>query len=324
MTVSSAPRQAGASSSTGGVRNLVGIAGEPIERLKSIIRTAGRIEPSDELHGRTVATVFFEDSTRTKTSFVLAARNLGATVVDLSTGASSVNKGETIIDTAGTLAAMGIDAVIVRAKQAGVPGLIARHLPGMAVINAGDGRHEHPTQALGDALTIAEAFDRHDLDLHGLRVAIVGDINASRVARSNLALLRALGAQVVCAGPPTLVSASLRSLGTEVVWSMDEALDGVDVVMMLRIQFERYAAGRGAISSAREYREIFGLTDERSKKLGERVVVMHPGPTNRGLEIDPAAADGLVPGGARSLIRTQVANGVRTRMAVLLDCLTQA
>lgn len=327
MSVRSAPgvTTSGASvSACSGVRNLIGIAGEPIDRLKGIIRLASRIEPHDALRGRTIATVFFEDSTRTKTSFVLSARNLGATVVDLSTGASSVNKGETIVDTAGTLAAMGIDAVIVRSRQAGVPGLIARHIPGLAVINAGDGRHEHPTQALGDALTIAEAFDRDSLDFRGLRVAIVGDINASRVARSNLALLQSLGASVVCAGPPTLVSASLRSLGVDVEWSMDRAIDGADVVMMLRIQFERYASGRGAISSAREYRAMFGMTDERSRTLGPGVVIMHPGPTNRGLEIDPAAADGLVPGGARSLIRTQVANGVRTRMAVLLDCLNPA
>lgn len=325
MKVSSAPRQARPGSSSpagGGVRSLIGIAGEPVERLRSIVRLASRATPDDRLHGRVVATVFFEDSTRTKTSFVLAARNLGATVVDLSTGASSVNKGETVIDTAGTLAAMGIDAVIVRARQAGVPALIARHLPGLAVINAGDGRHEHPTQALGDALTIAEAFNRDDLSLAGLRVAIVGDVNASRVARSNIALLGALGATVVCAGPPTLVSQSLRSLGADVTWSMDEAMTGVDVVMMLRIQFERYASGRGAIASAREYRDLFGMTDQRSRTLGPGVVVMHPGPTNRGIEIDPAAADGLVPGGARSLIRTQVANGVRTRMAVLADCLS--
>ncbi|KAA0217279.1 MAG: aspartate carbamoyltransferase catalytic subunit [Leptolyngbya sp. PLA3] len=325
MTVGAAPHPARTSASGppgGTARNLIGIASEPIERMRGIVREARRIEPSQVLQGRLVASVFFEDSTRTKTSFVLAARNLSATTIDLSTGSSSVNKGETVIDTAGTLSAMGVDAVIVRAKQSGVPGLIARHLPGMSVINAGDGRHEHPTQALGDALTIAEAFDRQDLDFSGLRVAIVGDINASRVARSNMALLRGLGASVVCAGPPTLVSGSLRSLGVDVVWSMDQAMDGANVVMMLRIQFERYAAGRGAISSPREYRQMFGLTDERSRRLGSDVVVMHPGPTNRGLEIDPAAADGLVPGGARSLIRTQVANGVRTRMAVLRDCLT--
>ncbi|RMH13819.1 MAG: aspartate carbamoyltransferase catalytic subunit [Planctomycetota bacterium] len=310
------------SASTGRrVRHLMAISGESIERLRGIVRLASRIEPGDVLSGKTVATVFFEDSTRTKTTFVLAAQNLGARTVDLSTGASSVNKGETMIDTAATLAAMGVDAIVVRARQAGVPGLLARHVPSLAVINAGDGRHAHPTQALGDALTIAQAFDRDDVDLSGLRIAIVGDINASRVARSNIALLTGLGASVVCCGPTTLVSPSLRSLGVDVTHSMDEALDGVNIVMMLRIQFERYASGRGAISSEREYREMFGMTEERSRQLGPGVVVMHPGPTNRGLEIDPAAADGLVPGGARSLIRTQVTNGVRTRMAVLLDCL---
>ncbi len=311
-----------------GGRSLLGIRGESLAWLRGILERAldlpmlqtGEMPvppgAGSVLTGRTIATLFFEDSTRTRTSFTLAGRRLGAEVVDLSTGSSSLSKGETVVDTARTLAAMGVDAMVVRSSLAGTPGVIARSVPGVAVINAGDGRHEHPTQALGDALTIAEALGRESFDFSGLRVAIVGDVGASRVARSNVALLTGLGASVVCAGPPGLVPRTLEGLGCEVCWSMDEALDGVDVVMMLRIQFERQASGRGAIASARAYRGGYGLTADRAGGLGDSVVVMHPGPVNRGVEIDAAVADG-----ERSLILRQVGNGVRVRMAVLEACL---
>lgn len=300
----------------GARRSLLGIRGEPVARMRALLESAATIEPGTQLAGRMIATVFFEDSTRTMTSFTLAGRGLGAVVVDLSTGSSSVKKGETVIDTVETLASMGAEALVVRAPHAGTPELIAKAVRRVSVVNAGDGRHEHPTQALGDALTIAEALGTRAFDFRGLRVAIVGDIAASRVARSNVALLSALGAEVVCAGPPALAPRSLEGLGCRVSWSIEEALDGADVVMMLRIQFERSANGVRAIASPRAYRSAYGLTAERAAGLPDGVVVMHPGPTNRGLEIDPEVADG-----PRSLIRTQVANGVRVRMAVLVDCL---
>ncbi len=298
-------------------RSVLGIAGEPIERWRSILKHASQITASTDLVGRLVATAFFEDSTRTRTSFTIAAGRLGATVVDFSVGSSPANKGETIVDTARTLAAMGVEALVVRTALAGLPGVIAQELPELVVINAGDGRHEHPTQALGDALTIAEATDCPSFDLSIRRVAIIGDVGASRVARSNVALLTGLGASVVCAGPPTLVPRTLEGLGCEVCWSMDDAIDGADIVMMLRIQFERQTAGQRAIASRRAYRSAFGMTEERAHRLEEHVLIMHPGPTNRGLEIDPSVADG-----PRSLIKQQVTNGVRARMAVLAACLS--
>ena len=297
-------------------RSLLGIRGEPIERMRALLDSARHIQPGQQLAGRMIATVFFEDSTRTMTSFTLAGRGLGAVVVDLSTGSSSVKKGETVIDTVETLAAMGAEALVVRAPHAGTPELIARSVTSVSVINAGDGRHEHPTQALGDALTIAEALGRESFDFRGLRIAIVGDVGSSRVARSNVAMLTALGAEVVCAGPPALVPRSLEGLGCAVSWSMDQAVDGADVIMMLRIQFERATTGVRAIASPRAYRAAFGMTVARAHSLRDGVVVMHPGPTNRGLEIDPEVADG-----ERSLIRTQVANGIRVRMAVLVECM---
>jgi aspartate carbamoyltransferase catalytic subunit len=305
-----------AASGGGTRRSLLGIRGQPIGRMRALLESAATIEPGNQLAGRMIATVFFEDSTRTMTSFTLAGRGLGAVVVDLSTGSSSVKKGETVIDTVETLASMGAEALVVRAPHAGTPELIARAVRRVCVINAGDGRHEHPTQALGDALTIAEALGRDNFDFRGLRVAIVGDVGSSRVARSNIAMLTGLGARVVCAGPPALVPRSLESLGCAVSWSMDDALAGAHLVMMLRIQFERSANGTRAIASPRAYRAASGMTDARAAALPEHVLVMHPGPTNRGLEIDPGVADG-----PRSLIRTQVANGVRARMAVLVDCL---
>jgi aspartate carbamoyltransferase catalytic subunit len=275
----------------------------------------------DVLTGRTVATMFFEDSTRTRTSFVLAARRLGAETIDFSSGTSSVNKGETLIDTALTVGAMGVSAMIVRTRQGGGPAAIASAV-GCPVVNAGDGRHEHPTQGLLDTYTVAAAHGRLEgFDLSGLRVAIVGDVASSRVARSAIAALTRLGARVVCIGSPALAPHSLRSLGCEVGHDLDAALPEADAVMMLRIQFERHAdpgaAGPNtprpsAIPSIREYRELFAMTAARARRLKPGAIVMHPGPMNRGLEIDGEVADG-----PRSVILRQVAHGVAARMAVL-------
>lgn len=314
------------------LQHLLTLRGQPAEVLRGLLVRAREYakvanEPSTntrELVGRTVATLFFEDSTRTRTSFTLAARRLGADVVDVSGSSTSVNKGESLVDTARTVAAMGVSAMVVRAKPAGAPADIARAV-GLPVINAGDGRHEHPTQGLLDILTIAQAHGRLDgFDLSGLRVAIVGDIANSRVARSGIAGLTTLGARVVCVGPPGLAPRSLTTLGCEVSNDFDGLIGEMDAVMMLRIQFERHAAApdgapaagpvrpTAAIPSIREYREFYGLTDARAARLKTGAVVLHPGPFNRGVEIDDAVADG-----ARSLILRQVANGVAVRMAVL-------
>ena len=295
---------------------------------------ASEIPRRDDLRGRTVATLFFEDSTRTRTSFTIAAQRLGADVVDLSGGTTSLNKGETIVDTATNVEAMGIDAIIVRARQSGAAAMAAARVQ-CPVINAGDGRHEHPTQGLLDTLTIAEAHGRGEsLELAGLRVAIVGDVASSRVARSGIAALTALGAGVVCVGPPGMVSPAHAALVTpgasgvcEISHTLDDVLPTVDAVMMLRIQFERHdgAASQVAgvpaakktplIASVRDYRHGYALTVDRAKALKPGAIVMHPGPMNRGLEIDGEVADG-----PRSVILRQVSNGVRVRMAALALC----
>jgi aspartate carbamoyltransferase catalytic subunit len=313
------------------LQHLLTLRGQPPELLRDLLSRARDYakvanEPSTntrELAGRTIATLFFEDSTRTRTSFTLAARRLGADVIDVSGSSTSVNKGESLVDTARTIAAMGVSAMVIRAKPAGAPADIARAV-GLPIINAGDGKHEHPTQGLLDILTIAQAHGRAtDFDLSGLRIAIVGDIANSRVARSGIAGLTALGARVVCVGPPALAPRSLATLGCEVSSDLDSLLGEMDAVMMLRIQFERHAPASepasaaivkptAAIPSIREYREFYGLTEARAARLKSGAVVLHPGPFNRGVEIDDAVADG-----ARSLILRQVANGVAVRMAVL-------
>ena len=334
-------------------KSLLGLAGVSAADVRALLTAtramAARLERRDfsvhELEGRTVATMFFEDSTRTKTSFTAAAQRLGAHVLDLSATTSSVNKGETLIDTAKTVEAMGVDAMIVRAKQAGAAGLIAAHVA-CPVINAGDGRHEHPTQGLIDLYTVAEAHGRLDsFDLSGLRLAIVGDVVSSRVARSAIAGFTALGAEVVCVGPPTMVPRGLAGLGglgvgttCRVEHELDRVIGACDAVMMLRIQFERHEGGGGGgasesgssgasggsvhagdksargpvIASVREYREFFGMTVERAARLKAGAVVLHPGPMNRGIEIDGAVADG-----PRSRVTRQVRLGVAVRMGVL-------
>ncbi len=260
----------------------------------------------DLLRGRTLINLFFEDSTRTRTSFELAGKRLGADVINMSVSTSSVNKGETLLDTAATLNAMNCDLLVVRHDQSGAPALLAQKVDA-AVINAGDGTHEHPTQALLDALTIRRRRGR----LQGLTVAICGDVAHSRVARSNIHLLTAMGARVRVVAPPTLMPVEAGSLGVEVFHTMRAGLADADIVMMLRLQRERMT--RGLVPSAREYFRFFGLDAEKLAYAKPDALVMHPGPMNRGVEIDSAVADDP----ERSLIREQVEMGVAVRMAVL-------
>ena len=264
---------------------------------------AGReVKKLPTLRGRTVVNLFYEDSTRTRISFEAAAKRLSADVINFSAKGSSVSKGESLKDTALTLQAMGADAVVIRHPASGAPHRLATWVEG-SVLNAGDGTHEHPTQALLDAYTMRSRLGR----LAGLSVAIVGDVLHSRVARSNVHLLATLGAKVTLVGPPTLIPPDLR---TEVSYDLDAVLPDADVVMMLRVQRERMAASY--FPSAREYARRYGLDGPRMRRLPEHAIVMHPGPMNRGMEISPEVADS-----ARSTIVEQVANGVSVRMAVL-------
>ena len=260
----------------------------------------------DLLRGRTLINLFYEDSTRTRTSFELAGKRLGADVINMSVSTSSVNKGETLLDTAATLNAMRCDLLVVRHDQSGAPNLLAQKVSS-AVINAGDGTHEHPTQALLDALTLR----RRRGSLQGLVVAICGDVLHSRVARSNIHLLGTMGARVRVIGPPTLIPAAAASLGVEVFHDMQAGLAGADVVMMLRLQRERMS--RSLVPSAREYFRFFGLDAAKLAWAKPDALVMHPGPMNRGVEIDSAVADDPV----HSVIAEQVEMGVAVRMAVL-------
>jgi len=260
----------------------------------------------DLLRGKTLINLFFEDSTRTRTSFELAGKRLGADVINMSVSSSSVNKGETLLDTAATLNAMQTDLLVVRHAMSGAPNLLAQKVDA-SVINAGDGTHEHPTQALLDALTIRRRRGR----IEGLVVAICGDVLHSRVARSNIHLLTTLGSQVRVVGPPTLIPAEAARLGVEVFHDMKSGLEGADIVMMLRLQNERMAGG--LVPSPREYFRFFGLDAEKLAYARPDALVMHPGPMNRGVEIASDVADDV----ARSLIREQVEMGVAVRMAVL-------
>ncbi len=260
----------------------------------------------DLLRGRTLINLFFEDSTRTRTSFELAGKRLGADVINMSVSTSSVNKGETLLDTAATLNAMQCDLLVVRHNQSGAPNLLARKVDA-SVINAGDGTHEHPTQALLDALTIKRRKGR----IEGLTVAICGDVLHSRVARSNIHLLTTMGSQVRVAGPPTLMPAEVAKFGVTVFHDMKEGLAGADIVMMLRLQKERMTSS--LVPSEREYFRFWGLDAEKLAFAKPDALVMHPGPMNRGVEIDSAVADDPV----RSVIKEQVEMGVAVRMAVL-------
>src|SRR5262245_38998713 len=257
------------------------------------------------LRGQVVVNAFWEDSTRTRTSFSLAAQRLSADLIDFSEKGSSVSKGETLIDTARNIEAMGIDILVVRHPAAGAAEVLSRSLK-CSVVNAGDGAHEHPTQGLLDLYTIRERFKK----IEGLKVAIVGDIANSRVARSNLWALTKLGAEVILVGPPTLLPRSFEQLGCKVVHNFDEIVGQVDVINMLRVQFERIKSSQ--FPSVREFTALFGLTWDRFQRCKKDVFVMHPGPMNRGLEIQSDIADG-----PQSGILTQVTNGLAVRMAVL-------
>jgi aspartate carbamoyltransferase catalytic subunit len=263
------------------------------------------------LRGRTVVNLFFEDSTRTRISFEAAAKRLSADVINFSAKGSSVSKGESLKDTALTLEAMGADAVVIRHSASGAPHRLAHAgwLQG-SVINAGDGTHEHPTQALLDAFTMRRHLRKGKGDLSGVRVAIVGDVLHSRVARSNVLLLETLGATVTLVAPPTLLPVGVDKWPCSISYDLDSVIEKVDVVMALRVQLERMSDAY--FPSAREYSRGFGLDSTRLARLPAGAIVMHPGPMNRGLEISAEAADGL-----RSVIVEQVANGVSVRMAVL-------
>jgi aspartate carbamoyltransferase catalytic subunit len=294
-------------------RHLLGIADlEPAE-IDLILQTAvamkevgtRQIKKVPALRGQTVVNLFFEPSTRTRMSFELAEKRLSADTLGMTTSGSSVVKGETLLDTARTIEAMAPDTIVIRHASSGAPHQLAK-ICRANIINAGDGMHEHPTQALLDAFTIVE----HKGQLRGLKVAIVGDLLHSRVLRSNVVLLTRMGAEVRACGPATLLPLGLRELGVHVTTSIDEAVTDADVVMMLRVQHERM---HGLfLPSIREYFSLFGLTTTRLERAKGDVIVMHPGPMNRGVEIESAVADG--PG---SVILEQVANGVAVRMAVL-------
>jgi aspartate carbamoyltransferase catalytic subunit len=271
-----------------------------------------RVPKVPALQGKTVVSLFYEDSTRTRLSFETAARRLSADVMTFSVSTSSANKGESLRDTVETIEAMGIDALVVRHKSAGVPLQIAGWTDA-SVVNGGDGWHQHPTQALLDCYTIRERLGA----LHGRSIAIVGDIKHSRVARSNVDAFTALGADVTLVGPPTLLPPSLDGWPVKVEHDLDAVLNRVDVVYLLRMQLER--SNESLVPSLREYTSKYGLTDERARRMSDDVLVMHPGPMNRGVEIGAS-----VPDRENTVITQQVANGVAVRMAVLFELLTGA
>ncbi len=271
----------------------------------------GPMKKLPTLRGRTIVNLFAEDSTRTRISFEAAAKRLSADVINFSAKGSSISKGESLKDTAMTLQAMGADAVIIRHSASGAAQRLAdsKWMSG-SVINAGDGTHEHPSQALLDAFTIRKHLSKGANDLTGLRIAIVGDVLHSRVARSNVLLLSKLGAQVVLVAPPTLLPVGIQSWPCQISYDLDEVISSVDAIMMLRIQLERMS--EMYFPNAREYSRYFGLNSDRIRAMKSDSIVMHPGPMNRGLEITADAADG-----ARSVIVEQVTNGVSIRMAIL-------
>jgi aspartate carbamoyltransferase catalytic subunit len=300
------------------VQHLLGIDGLTEQDVLLILHTAKTFAQVNDrnlkkvpfLRGHTVANLFFEASTRTRTSFELAAKRLSADTIQFNAGTSSIKKGETLLDTGRTLEAMSPDLVVVRHHEAGAPQMLTKVMSG-AIINAGDGSHEHPTQALLDAFTLMEHFDRGAQEgLRGLKIAIVGDIAHSRVARSNMICLKLLGAEVRVAGPGTMLPQGLEQYDVEAFTNVDEALSEVDAVMMLRIQKERIE--EPLMASEREYFRHFGLTVNRLNQLPKHAIVMHPGPMNRGVEIAPQVADD-----SRSVILQQAENGIAVRMAVL-------
>lgn len=295
-------------------RNFLSTAELSVEELNELltlcrhysdVNNNNRLLPITILRGKMIALLFFEPSTRTKSSFERAARNLGAELFDLQTAASSAVKGESVLDTAKTLQAMGMSALIVRHASSGIPQFLADNL-GIPVVNAGDGWHEHPTQALLDLLTIFQEFG----SFAGLNVLLLGDIRHSRVARSNLFALQTLGVRVRMAGPPTLVPQEMKALGAEIVSDINQAVSEADVVYLLRIQWERQQGGY--IPSSQEYASLYGVGEERLALMQDHAILLHPGPVNVGVELSAAAY-----ASPRSRIFAQVKNGVVARMAVL-------
>jgi aspartate carbamoyltransferase catalytic subunit len=294
-------------------RHLLGLEDLSAAEIETILRQADDfLEVSQRsrkkvaaLTGRVVVNLFFEPSTRTRTSFSLAARRLSADTVDFTVTGSSTIKGESFIDTARNLEAMGVDVMVVRHSTPGAPHLLAQHLS-CSVINAGDGAHEHPTQGLLDVYTIRRAKGR----VAGLTVGLVGDIAHSRVARSNIHALTKLGARVIVCGPPTLVPRTIQQLGVEVAYKLDDILPQLDVVNLLRVQFERQR--KGLFPSIHEYAALFGMDSQRLRRARPDVLILAPGPINRGVEVTPEVADG-----PNSAILQQVTNGLAIRMAVL-------
>jgi aspartate carbamoyltransferase catalytic subunit len=294
-------------------KHLLGLRELSAEEIKYILDTAEGFEQistrsvkkAPPLRGKVVVNLFFEDSTRTRNSFVLAASRLSADIIEFTKKTSSVSKGETLLDTAKNFEAMGIDIVVIRHSAGGAPKFLSRSI-NACVVNAGDGFCEHPTQGLLDVYTIRKIKGT----LEGLKIAIVGDIAHSRVARSDMWAMTKLGAEVIFVGPPTLMPTQVSRLPVSVSYSLDEVIEKVDVINMLRIQFERL--GGNPFPSIREYSHYFGLTVERMKKAKPDILVMHPGPINRGLEMESEVADGR-----HSVILEQVKNGLAVRMAVL-------
>jgi aspartate carbamoyltransferase catalytic subunit len=305
------------------MKHLLGIADLSKDDLTKILDLADTfaeintrpIKKVPTLRGKTVINLFLEASTRTRTSFEIAAKRLSADAVNISGSTSSTTKGETLLDTARNLQAMAPDVIVLRHASSGAPHFIAKHVDA-AVINAGDGTHEHPTQALLDCATIRKHKGRgpDQKSFEGLTVAIIGDIAHSRVARSDVLALTRLGARVRVAGPRTMLPVGIEEMGCEVFERVEPAVAGADVVMMLRIQLERLG-GAGLFPNTREYSRYFGLGPRLAATLEPDAIVMHPGPINRGVELDPAVADG-----ERSVILDQVTYGVAVRMAILYLC----
>ncbi len=295
------------------MKHLLGLKEVSATEIQEILQEAFRmkreiLEGSKKdncLSGKSIITLFFENSTRTRLSFELASKYLGATAANIAASGSSVAKGETLIDTAKTIDQMAADVIIIRHSSSGAPHLISNYTKA-SIVNAGDGMNEHPTQALLDFMTMQEVKG----GIQGLRVAIVGDVKHSRVARSNVYGLKKLGADVVLGGPTTLMPAEIEQLGVKAYSDIDRAIEGADVVMGLRIQLERQK--KGLFPSVREYHKYFGINEERMKLAAPDAIVMHPGPVNRGVELSAAVIDGDC-----SFIGDQVTNGVCVRMAVL-------
>lgn len=297
-------------------QDLLGLKGMGAEEIKNILDTAKTMKiivkqsnkKTPHLQGKTVVNLFYENSTRTRLSFELAAKYMSANAANITASGSSVQKGETLIDTARTIDAMGTDILVMRHSMSGAPNVIAP-IVSASVINAGDGMNEHPTQALLDMLTMYEKFGSFE-NFKGLKVAIVGDASHSRVVRSNIYGLSKLGAEVNVAGPSTLLPSKMEDMGVKVYTDVDEAIKDADVVMGLRIQLERQK--KGLFPSVREYHKYFGIDNDRLRKAKKGALLMHPGPVNRGVELSSAVVDG-----PQSVIDEQVKSGVAVRMAVM-------